>query len=93
MPVSPHPTARFSDRVEHYVRYRSGYPPEVVELLRRECRLTPEHAIADIGFGSETRLLLLEPCPRQNLASSVRLNRRHPARLTHGHLRRCLHWQ
>jgi SAM-dependent methyltransferase len=57
---TPHPTARFSDRVENYVRYRPGYPPEVIDLLRGECRLTPEHAIADIGFGTGlfTRLLL-----------------------------------
>jgi SAM-dependent methyltransferase len=54
------PTARFSDRVENYVRYRPGYPPEVVVLLRAECGLTPDHVIADIGFGTGlfTRLLL-----------------------------------
>jgi SAM-dependent methyltransferase len=54
------PTARFSDRVENYVRYRPGYPPEVVDLLSKECRLAPEQAIADIGFGTGlfTRLVL-----------------------------------
>jgi SAM-dependent methyltransferase len=54
------PTARFSDRVENYVRYRPGYPTEVVDLLRRECGLRPEHAVADIasGTGFFTRLLL-----------------------------------
>jgi len=53
-------TARFSDRVENYVRYRPGYPPEVIELLRRECGLRPDHAVADIasGTGLFTRLLL-----------------------------------
>ena len=54
------PTARFSDRVENYVRYRPGYPPEVLDLLRTECGLQPTHIVADIasGTGLFTRLLL-----------------------------------
>ena len=58
--MSQAPTARFSNRVEDYVRYRPGYPPEVVELLRRDCGLMPTHVIADIasGTGAFTRLLL-----------------------------------
>jgi len=30
------PTQRFSSRVDDYVRYRPGYPIEVIGLLRRE---------------------------------------------------------
>ncbi len=58
--MSKSPTARFSDRVENYVRYRPGYPPEVLDLLRAECGLQPSHIIADIasGTGAFTRLLL-----------------------------------
>jgi SAM-dependent methyltransferase len=58
--MSQAPTARFSNRVEDYVRYRPGYPPEVLELLRVECGLKPFHAIADVasGTGALTRLLL-----------------------------------
>jgi ubiquinone/menaquinone biosynthesis C-methylase UbiE len=58
--MSKSPTARFSDRVENYVRYRPGYPPEVLDLLRSECGLRPSHIIADIasGTGVFTRLLL-----------------------------------
>jgi ubiquinone/menaquinone biosynthesis C-methylase UbiE len=54
------PTARFSDRVENYVRFRPGYPPEVLELLRAECGLRASHIVADIasGTGAFTRLLL-----------------------------------
>ena len=54
------PTARFSDRVENYVRYRPGYPREVLDLLRDECGLRPGHVVADIasGTGAFTRLLL-----------------------------------
>ena len=43
---------RFSNRVADYVRYRPGYPPAVLDLLRNECALRPEHAIADIGSGT-----------------------------------------
>lgn len=58
--MSKSPTARFSDRVENYVRYRPGYPPEVLELLRSECGLLPSHFVADVaaGTGLFTRLLL-----------------------------------
>jgi len=54
------PTARFSDRVENYVRYRPGYPPEVLDLLRNECGMQSHHIVADIasGTGLFTRLLL-----------------------------------
>src|ERR1039457_1285972 len=58
--MSKSPTARFSDRVENYARYRPGYPLEVIELLRTECGLQPSHFVADIaaGTGLFTRLLL-----------------------------------
>jgi SAM-dependent methyltransferase len=54
------PTQRFSTRVENYVRYRPGYPREIIDLLSNECGLTPQSAIADIasGTGIFTRLLL-----------------------------------
>jgi SAM-dependent methyltransferase len=53
-------TSRFSDRVSNYVRYRPGYPAEVLELLRTACGLSPAHVVADIasGTGAFTRLLL-----------------------------------
>jgi len=58
--MSKSPTARFSDRVENYVRYRPGYPPEILDLLRSECGLQSHHIVADIasGTGMFTRLLL-----------------------------------
>jgi SAM-dependent methyltransferase len=43
---------RFSNRVADYVRYRPGYPSEVLPLLRTECDLRPGHVIADIGSGT-----------------------------------------
>lgn len=59
MPAS-NATNRFSDRVENYVRYRPGYPPEAVRILKDACGLTSHHAIADLasGTGIWTRLLL-----------------------------------
>ena len=58
MPVKD-ATQRFSSRVENYVRYRPGYPNEVLALLKRECGLTPNSVIADIAFGTGifTRML------------------------------------
>ena len=58
--MSKAPTARFSDRVENYVRYRPGYPREVIDLLRDECGLRAEHVVEDVasGTGIFTRLLL-----------------------------------
>jgi SAM-dependent methyltransferase len=59
MPAS-NATSRFSDRVENYVRYRPGYPPEVLQALKAKCGLASSHVVADIasGTGIWTRLLL-----------------------------------
>ena len=59
MPAS-NATSRFSDRVENYVRFRPGYPPEVIQELRGKCGLSPGHVVADIasGTGIWTRVLL-----------------------------------
>ena len=55
------PTQRFSNRVEDYVRYRPGYPREVIELLRAECDLTSDSVVADIGSGTGKLTELLLP--------------------------------
>jgi SAM-dependent methyltransferase len=56
----PDPTSRFTERVEEYVRWRPGYPPEVLAVLRAELGLLPSHVIADVGSGTGllSRLLL-----------------------------------
>ncbi|HUB02933.1 MAG TPA: class I SAM-dependent methyltransferase [Terriglobales bacterium] len=58
--MSKSPTTRFSDRVENYALYRPGYPSEVLDVLRNECGLRPDHIVADIaaGTGLFTRMLL-----------------------------------
>jgi ubiquinone/menaquinone biosynthesis C-methylase UbiE len=38
--------------VENYIKYRPGYPQEILETLRAECGLTPQSTIADIGSGT-----------------------------------------
>jgi SAM-dependent methyltransferase len=45
-------TQRFTGRVEDYARYRPGYPPELLDLLRRECGLTKSAVVADVGSGT-----------------------------------------
>lgn len=53
MPTNPtDPTGRFSDRVDNYVRYRPGYPAEVIGILRDEAGLTAESIVADVGSGT-----------------------------------------
>ena len=53
-------TERFTTRVENYVKFRPGYPPAVLDLLKTECGLTPASVIADIGSGTGilTRMFL-----------------------------------
>ena len=46
------PTKRFSKRVENYIKYRPGYPAEIIPLLESECGLTPQSVIADLGSGT-----------------------------------------
>ena len=43
---------RFSSRAADYARYRPGYPPETLDVLRAWCGLKAEHTIADIGSGT-----------------------------------------
>src|ERR1700690_4000656 len=59
MPVKDS-TQRFSSRVANYVRYRPGYPLEILDLLKKECGLTTDSVVADIAYGTGlfTRMLL-----------------------------------
>src|SRR5687767_14757757 len=43
---------RFSNRIENYVKYRPGYPPQVLDLFREEMNLHQSSIIADIGSGT-----------------------------------------
>lgn len=45
-------TARFSNRVENYQKFRPAYPPELIEFLRGELGLNRNSIVADIGSGT-----------------------------------------
>jgi SAM-dependent methyltransferase len=47
-----HPTTRFSDRVENYVKYRPSYPKEIIAFLEKIYVLSRDKRIADIGSGT-----------------------------------------
>lgn len=78
---------RFSDRVENYIKYRPGYPPQVVEFLRAKHGLRPDHLVADIGCGTGissiqflangNRVIGVEPNAAMR-AAAIRLNSDHP---------------
>ncbi len=61
-------TQRFSNRVENYLRYRPGYPPQIVDLLRGECGLSREAIVADVGSGTGKLTELLLPHAKQIFA-------------------------
>ena len=46
------PTARFSDRVEDYVRHRPGYPSALMAWLRDAMGVAATWRVADIGAGT-----------------------------------------
>jgi SAM-dependent methyltransferase len=72
---------RFSNRVENYVKYRPGYPSEVLDLFREEMNLQTDSIIADIGSGTGifTKLFLengnkafgIEPNERMREAAEI----------------------
>jgi SAM-dependent methyltransferase len=66
-------TSRFTDRVEDYARWRPGYPPQVLDALRADFGLVPEHVIADVGSG--TGLLSRMFVQNGNLVYGVEPNR------------------
>lgn len=52
MVVDSDPLRRFSSRAGAYVRYRPSYPPQIVELLVRDCGLSRDSVVADVGSGT-----------------------------------------
>jgi len=47
-----HPTSRFSNRVENYVKYRPPYPEEIIVFLEKTIGLRKDQRIVDIGSGT-----------------------------------------
>jgi SAM-dependent methyltransferase len=77
------PTERFSGRVEHYRRYRPSYPRAAIDLLARQCGLTPGAVVADVGSGTGilseqllergARVIGIEPNDAMRAAAEARL--------------------
>jgi SAM-dependent methyltransferase len=82
--MATHSTIRFSNRVANYVKYRPGYPAEVLDYLQQQCRLDNHSVIADIGSGTGifTKLLLdrgytvnaVEPNEPMRLEAEIQLD-------------------
>lgn len=45
-------TTRFSNRVDDYVKYRPGYPTEIITYLQQTYNLSTDKLIADVGAGT-----------------------------------------
>lgn len=46
------PAKRFSNRVKDYIKYRPGYPPEIISFLNAEIQFNENWNIADVGSGT-----------------------------------------
>lgn len=57
-------TRRFSDRARNDIKYRPGYPSDVIALLEAECGLSAGSLVADAGSGTGllSRLFLDRGC-------------------------------
>ncbi len=51
-PYQADSTKRFSNRVDDYMKYRPGYPQEIVSFAADRLQLSPEAIVADIGSGT-----------------------------------------
>jgi SAM-dependent methyltransferase len=58
------PTARFSDRVADYVKYRPSYPPEAIDAILARAKPSEGARVADVGSGTgiSAKLLLERGC-------------------------------
>jgi SAM-dependent methyltransferase len=78
-----HPTTRFSDRVENYVKYRPSYPKEIIPFLEKYYDLSRDKRIADIGSGtgifselflqSGYQVIGIEPNEQMRRAAEIKL--------------------
>lgn len=43
---------KFTETTDYYHQYRPSYPAEIIDILIRDCHLTQEKMIADVGSGT-----------------------------------------
>lgn len=90
--TTPASAARFSDRVEDYVRFRPGYPPALLAWLHDDQGVPRSARVADIGAGTgiSSRMLLsaghpviaVEPNAAMRAAADRWLSADHPGSRT-----------
>lgn len=50
--MDANPLTRFSKTVDNYIRYRPGYPVDLLDFMKNELSLTANSVVADIGAGT-----------------------------------------
>ena len=83
--TTPAPEQRFSDRVENYIKYRPGYPPEILSLLQSHANLNSKSVVADIGSGTgiSTEFLLPVGCTVLAVEPNLEMRRAAERLLSH----------
>ena len=79
------PKERFSNRVENYIKYRPGYPDELLQFLQTNIGINARHTVADIGSGTgifsafllktNCRVIAVEPNANMRLAAEKALTK------------------
>jgi ubiquinone/menaquinone biosynthesis C-methylase UbiE len=46
------PTERFTHAVQNYVKYRPSYTQDILQVLIKDCHLTKDSIVADVGSGT-----------------------------------------
>ena len=77
------PTTRFSNRADNFVKFRPGYPQEVIPFLEQQLSLQKDFCIADIGSGTGLfaepllqkgyKVICIEPSEDMRNAAQTRL--------------------
>ena len=81
---STDPKARFSSRVDYYVKYRPKYPAAVLNVLRGKGGVRHDWAIADVGSGTGISCELFLGAGHEVYAVEPNADMRAAAERTHG---------
>lgn len=67
---------RFTDRVDHYRKYRPGYPAGLIDVMKEVCDFNIGSVVADVGSGTGIMTELLLPHCRKVYAVEPNANMR-----------------